>query len=75
MNELEKHKVNRKLDTKEKIVIKALTEKIVSLESEIKKLKINKYINSLDAEAKSNRIAKELMNIIDELIVSFKEGE
>lgn len=39
MNELEKHKINRKLDTKEKIVIKALTEKIASLKFEIKKLK------------------------------------
>ena len=39
MNELQKHKVNRKLDNKEKIVIKALTEKIASLEFEIKKLR------------------------------------
>jgi hypothetical protein len=39
MNELEKHRINRKLDTKEKVVIKALMEKISSLEFEIKKLK------------------------------------
>ena len=39
MNELEKHKINRKLDTKEKVVIKALMEKISSLKFEIKKLK------------------------------------
>ena len=31
MNEIEKNRVNRKLDSKEKIVIKALTEKIQSL--------------------------------------------
>ena len=42
MNELQKHRINRKLDTKEKIVIKALTEKIASLEFEIKKLKMEK---------------------------------
>ena len=39
MNELEKLMVNRKLDTKEKIVIKALMEKISSLKYEIKTLK------------------------------------
>ena len=39
MNELEKYKINRKLDTKEKVVIKALMEKISSLKFEIKKLK------------------------------------
>ena len=39
MNELQKHRINRKLDSREKIVIKALTEKILSLEFEIKKLK------------------------------------
>ena len=39
MNELQKHRINRKLDNKEKIVIKALTEKILYLEFEIKKLK------------------------------------
>ena len=38
MNELEKHKINRKLDTKEKVVIKALTEKIQSLKNENNKL-------------------------------------
>ena len=48
MNELEKHKVNRKLDTKEKIVIKALTEKIASLEFEIKKLKSSLKLGYLD---------------------------
>ena len=48
MNELEKHKVNRKLDTKEKIVIKALTEKITSLEFEIKKLKSSLKLGYLD---------------------------
>ena len=39
MNELEKYKINRKLDTKEKVVIKALIENISSLKFEIKKLK------------------------------------
>ena len=39
MNEIEKNRVNRKLDTDEKIVIKALTEKISSLKNEIKKLR------------------------------------
>ena len=32
MNAIEKNRVNRKLDSKEKIVIKALTEKVASLE-------------------------------------------
>ena len=63
MNELEKHKVNRKLDTKEKIVIKALTEKIASLEFEIKKAE-----KFLKAEVKVQ------MDIIDKLILSLKEG-
>ncbi len=39
MNEIERDRVNRKLDTDEKIVIKALTEKISSLKFEIKRLK------------------------------------
>tara|TARA_R110002050_G_scaffold237228_1_gene373155 strand:- start:423 stop:587 length:165 start_codon:yes stop_codon:yes gene_type:complete len=39
VNEIQKHKINRKLDSKEKIVIKALTEKITSLEFEVKNLK------------------------------------
>tara|TARA_Y100001937_G_scaffold22393_2_gene31950 strand:- start:6470 stop:6613 length:144 start_codon:yes stop_codon:yes gene_type:complete len=39
MNEIEKYRINRKLDTNEKIVIKALTEKISSLKFEIKKLR------------------------------------
>ena len=38
MNELEKHKINRKLDSKEKVVIKALIEKIQSLKNENKEL-------------------------------------
>ena len=38
MNELEKHKINRKLDTKEKVVIKALTEKNASLKLQIREL-------------------------------------
>tara|TARA_A100001391_G_C4875476_1_gene226592 strand:- start:321 stop:452 length:132 start_codon:yes stop_codon:yes gene_type:complete len=39
VNEIERDRVNRKLDTDEKIVIKALTEKISSLKFEIKRLK------------------------------------
>ena len=39
MNELERNRINRKLDTDEKIVIKALTEKVASLKFEIKRLK------------------------------------
>ena len=38
MNEIQKYRVNRKLDCEQKIVINALTEKIESLEFEIKKL-------------------------------------
>tara|TARA_R110000824_G_scaffold28046_12_gene94649 strand:+ start:598 stop:819 length:222 start_codon:yes stop_codon:yes gene_type:complete len=70
MNELEKHRVNRKLDTREKIVIKALTEKIASLEFEIKKLKnpTSDFVTRKFAEVKVH------MDIIDELIASFKEG-
>jgi len=39
MNQIERDRVNRKLDTDEKIVIKALTEKVASLKFEIKRLK------------------------------------
>jgi len=39
VNQIEKDRVNRKLDTNEKIVIKALTEKISALEFEIKRLR------------------------------------
>jgi hypothetical protein len=40
MNQIERDRVNRKLDTDEKIVIKALTEKVASLKFEIKRLKV-----------------------------------
>tara|TARA_R100000773_G_C4138858_1_gene66232 strand:- start:48 stop:179 length:132 start_codon:yes stop_codon:yes gene_type:complete len=39
VNQIERERVNRKLDTDEKIVIKALTEKISSLKFEIKRLR------------------------------------
>jgi len=39
VNQIERNRVNRKLDTNEKIVIKALTEKISSLKFEIKRLR------------------------------------
>ena len=39
MNQIERERVNRKLDTDEKIVIKALTEKISALKFDIKKLR------------------------------------
>tara|TARA_R100000781_G_scaffold29996_1_gene22001 strand:- start:1962 stop:2132 length:171 start_codon:yes stop_codon:yes gene_type:complete len=50
MNELQKHKINRKLDTKEKIVIKAQAEKIESLKAEIKDLKqqLYKKVDTID---------------------------
>ena len=44
MNEIEKYRVNRKLDSKEKIVIKALTEKVEQHEDTIRELK---YANEL----------------------------
>ena len=45
MNEIERDRVNRKLDTDEKIVIKALTEKISALKFEIKRLRKERYNN------------------------------
>ena len=51
VNEIEKNRVNRKLDSKEKIVIKALTEKNASL-----KLQIRELQESSDQVARRNLI-------------------
>jgi cell division protein FtsB len=53
MNEIEKHRVNRKLDSKEKIVIKALTEKIASLKAANKNL--HKRVSILKRKIERNR--------------------
>ena len=63
MNELEKHRINRKLDTKEKVVIKALTEKIKSLKKENNKLwlevnRLRTHNNFLIIENKNKGVAK-----------------
>tara|TARA_Y100000401_G_C8181653_1_gene154301 strand:- start:366 stop:557 length:192 start_codon:yes stop_codon:yes gene_type:complete len=63
MNELEKHRINRKLDTKEKVVIKALTEKIKSLKKENNKLwlevnSLRTHNNLLIIENKNKGVAK-----------------
>ena len=44
MNEIEKNRINRRLNSKEKIVIKALTEKIELHEDTIRELK---YANEI----------------------------
>ena len=53
MNEIEKNRVNRKLDSKEKIVIKALTEKVASLEAANKNL--HKRVSILKRKIERNR--------------------
>ena len=63
MNELEKHRINRKLDTKEKVVIKALTEKIKSLKKENNKLwlevdRLRTHNKFLIIENKNKGVAK-----------------
>ena len=60
MNEIEKHRVNRKLDSKEKIVIKALTEKIALHEDTIRELKyanemLKKRVSILKRKIERNR--------------------
>ena len=57
MNELEKHKINRKLDSKEKVVIKALIEKIQSLKNENKELwsEVNRLKTYIKVLIKQNK--------------------
>ena len=58
MNEIEKHRVNRKLDSKEKIVIKALTEKVASLEAANKNLHKRVSILKRKIERNSDNITE-----------------
>ena len=57
MNELEKHKINRKLDSKEKVVIKALIEKIQSLKNKNKELwlEVNRLKTYIKVLIKQNK--------------------
>jgi hypothetical protein len=78
MNQIERDRVNRKLDTDEKIVIKALTEKVASLKFEIKRLKVEtarlegEFIGTLKAITFWN-IPKELKDKLEERIVELEK--